>query len=76
MVFKATVMNIVREAGFYSPHIVTDTPSHAVLPEELSDEIRIGDEVTIFSDIRLSYGGFSAIVIATPTAKLSDRTEF
>lgn len=72
MVYKAIVTGIVREAGFYSPHVKTDTFGFAAFPEELSDELRIGSEVTVFSDAELKYGGFNALVIATSTKKLCD----
>lgn len=66
MIKKGIVTEIVKGKGFYGPHIVTDVPSYAGLPEELFDKVEVGDEVTIFADSNLSYGGFGAIVIATP----------
>lgn len=66
MIKKAIVTEIVKEKGFYGPHVVTNIPSYAGLPKELLDDVNIGDEVTIFSDSNLSYNGFGAIVIATP----------
>ena len=76
MVKRGIVKKIIREDGFYAPHIVTNGGSCAGLPEELSNEVEIGDEVIIFSNHRLlAYGGFSAVVIKTPRAILGS-TEF
>ena len=72
MVKKGIVKKIIKGDDFYAPHIVTNKGSCAGLPEELSSEVEIGDEVIIFSNhSHLVYGGFSAVVIETPRASLS-----
>ena len=73
MLKKLKVTTIIKEPGFYSPHVATDEPSYAALPNELIDDIHVGDEITVFSDSNLTYGGFEAIVIATPTANIADK---
>ena len=72
MLRKGIVEKIKKKAGFYAPHVTTNISSFAAIPDELLNEIEIGDEVTIYSSDYLSYGGFCAVVIETPRAKLEN----
>ena len=71
MIKSATVEAIQKKQGFYAPHVRTNV-SLAAIPDELLNEIKVGDHVTIFCSNKLAYGGFNAIVIETPRAKLTD----
>ena len=72
MVTRAKVINISKLKGRYvkHPHIKTKSGC-AAIPDELLNYIDIGDVVTIYSSDKLSIGGFSAIVIETPSALLN-----
>ena len=72
MINRANVTEIIKERGFYAPHIRTQS-GFATIPEELINEIEIGDEVVIFHSEDLSCGGFSALVIETPSMSLSSK---
>jgi len=73
MVTRAKVINISKLKGRYvkHPHIKTKSGYYAAIPDELLNHIEIGDIVTIYSSDKLSIGGFSAIVIETPSALLN-----
>ena len=73
MVKKLSVKKIIQQTEFYAPRIVADDNTFAAIPKELLDEIQINDEVIVFSSDSLSYGGFSALVIKTPTKTLCDK---
>ena len=66
MVRRDKVLNIIKSNGFYSAHIETEN-GFAAIPNDLINEVKVGDEVTIFSDEALTCGGFGAVVIGTPT---------
>lgn len=70
MVEKKKVLEISKNKGFYGAHIKTDN-GFAFVPTELLDEVQVGDMVTIYSGDGLSIGGFSAMVLETPTAVLA-----
>lgn len=69
MIKRTKVIDIIRERGFYAPHVRTQV-GFATIPEELVNEVEIGDEVVIFHSEDLSCGGFSALVIETPSMSL------
>lgn len=72
MIKRGIVEKLEKKDGFYAPHITTNIPSFAAIPDELLNEIKIGDEVTIYSSDYLTYGGLGAVVIETPRAKLGN----
>lgn len=73
MIKKVLVKKIIQRTEFYAPRIVANDDTFAAIPKELLDEIQINDEVMVFSSDYLSYGGFSALVIKTPTKTLYDK---
>lgn len=73
MVKKLVVKKIIQRTEFYASRIVANDNTFAAIPKELLDEIQINDEVMVFSSDYLSYGGFSALVIKTPTKTLCDK---
>ena len=73
MVKKVLVKKIIQRTEFYAPRIIANDNAFAAIPKELLNEIQINDEVIVFSSDYLSYGGFSALVIKTPTKTLYDK---